>query len=308
MDNQQSTHDFTADFAWIRQNEKKTKLVLILTLGTMAAEVFFGYFTHSMALLADGWHMGSHAGAFLITFLAYRSTRSERLRSQFSFGTGKFIPLGGFTNAVILGVVAILLAWESVHRLFQPEVIDYQQAIIVTILGLVINLVCAYIIRPGSTEGHHHHHAGHDHHSTHHHDHNLRSTYFHIIADALTSLLAIIGLTAGWFLNIVWADASVGIIGSAIVMRWSYQLCKESGWELLDGHSRVVSRSEVEKILEAENIKVLDLHLWSIGPQIQAAELVIEFGTEKRMPIQSLKKHLKTKLPIHHLVVEVIDS
>mgnify|MGYP003587899137 CR=1 FL=1 len=186
-------HDYIAKDETIQSNEKKILWVIGLTLITMIAEIIFGHITGSMALLADGWHMGSHVGALGISWLAYRLARSSKMKENFSFGTGKFVPLAGYTSALLLGVVAILMVIESIERLMNPTQIDFMMAIFVAVIGLIVNLVSALILKDSHT--HEDHEEDHDHHHTH--DHNHESALMHVIADAFTSVLAITTLLFG---------------------------------------------------------------------------------------------------------------
>ena len=214
----QHSHDFVHDFS---AAEKRTRIVIAITAAMMVLEITTGILSHSMALLADGWHMSTHVIAFLITAIAYHFTRRHASDAQFSFGTGKIGVLGGFASAVVLSVVALLMAGESVHRIFSPLSIHFNEAIGIAYVGLAVNLVCAFLLKGG----HAHEHAGHgQEHSGHHHGHhdlNLRAAYLHVLADAFTTLLAIAALTSGKFFGWGWLDPVVGIIGSGVVFSWA---------------------------------------------------------------------------------------
>ena len=299
------SHDYLGEFDWIADNERKCRLILLLTASMMIVELVFGYSTHSMALLADGWHMGSHAGALFITYLTYLLAKSKTLHGRFSFGTGKFIPLGGYTNAILLAVMAVWMAVESSARFFHPQPIKYDEALVVTLVGLLVNLVSAYILGQGS-----HFHADHKHDHAHegggHHDHNMKSAYFHVMADALTSILALVALGCGKYFDIVWLDPTMGVVGSLIILKWSYTLIQESAWELLDGQAKTISRDKLTKALEAMGTEVLDLHIWSIGPSVHACEVVLKTANV-RGPAP-YKKLMEEDFGFRHIVVEEWQS
>lgn len=295
-------HDYLSEGDWISLNERRSKLIIILTFSTMVVELICGYLTHSMALLADGWHMASHAGALLITYLTYVFAKSPVLKERFTFGTGKFIPLGGYTNAIILAGVAIVMLVESVNRFFSPEVISYNEALLISCLGLLVNLTSAFILGRGNEFHTHSHGASHDQHHGHKEDHNIRSAYFHVLADVLTSVLAIGALLAGKYFDSSRIDSFVGVIGSFIVLRWAYTLSKDAAWDLLDGHSKTVCRETLVKRIEEMNAKVIDIHIWSIGPGINACEVILK-STKCRGPSE-YKKLIQDDFGIRHVIVE----
>ncbi len=216
-------HDFVPDFS---HAERRTRIVIGITAAMMVVEIVAGLMSHSMALLADGWHMSTHVVAFLITAAAYYFARTQAGNARFSFGTGKIGVLGGFTSAVVLAIVALLMAGESVHRLFAPLEIHFNEAIGIACLGLLVNLGCAVLL----ADRHHEHDGG----SAHKHDLNLRAAYMHVLADAFTSVLAITALTGGKFFGWAWLDPVVGIVGSGVVFSWSYTLLRDTGGILLD--------------------------------------------------------------------------
>lgn len=200
--------------------ERRVYMVLFLTIVTMAVEIVAGFVFNSMALTADGWHMGTHAAAFGITIFAYRYARRHAKNPRFSFGTGKVGVLGGFASAVALGVVALLMAVESIHRMIEPREIRFTEAIWVAVIGLVVNLVSAFLLK-----GEHHHHHGHDHEHHHHReDHNLKAAYFHVLADAMTSVAAIIALVFGRMFGWTILDPVMGVVGSLVIARWAFGL------------------------------------------------------------------------------------
>jgi len=252
-------------------HERRTRWVVLLTLVMMVAEIIGGHVFGSMALVADGWHMATHAAALGIAMLAYRYARAHADDPRFAFGTGKVGDLAGFASAVSLAIVALLIGAESVQRLVSPRGIDFLQAGGIAVLGLVVNLVSAWMLR-----GEHHHHDDEDdedhddhHHADHpHHDTNLRAAYLHVLADALTSVLAIAGLLAGRFLGWIWMDAVVGLLGAAVIAHWSVGLARAAGRTLLDSHDDSRLEQAVrQRLLAATGLQQLaDLHVWRLGP------------------------------------------
>jgi len=249
-------HDFVPDFT---KAERRTRIVIGITAAMMVVEITVGLMSHSMALLADGWHMSTHVIAFVITAVAYYFARRHAANVRFSFGTGKIGVLGGFTSAVVLSIVAFLMAGESVRRLFVPLTIHFNEAIGIACVGLLVNLGCAILL------GDHDHKSGPD--SAHHHDLNLRAAYLHVLADAFTSLLAITALTGGKFFGWAWLDPVVGIVGSGVVFSWAYTLLRDTSGILLD---RTPSASdlpeEIRRTVESDGDSlVTDLHVWQVG-------------------------------------------
>lgn len=302
--NSYHSHNYLLDDETIGKNEKKTLLVVILTSIMMVVEIISGYLTGSMALLADGWHMASHAGALSISLIAYRLAKSGRMNEMFSFGAGKFIPLGGYTSAVTLALIAILMAFESVQRLISPQSIRFNEAITVAVIGLAVNIISALVL-----SGHHHHSHDDDSHSHKHvHDHNLRSAYIHVIADAFTSVLAIIALLVGSFYNAVWLDSIMGIVGAIVILKWAYNLCRDAGWELLDGHAKSIKPQKIRKLIENKHTFISDLHVWRIAPKALACEIVVHTNSLKGS--EFYKKILETRFGIRHITVEenLIDN
>ncbi|MCP4351525.1 MAG: CDF family Co(II)/Ni(II) efflux transporter DmeF [Desulfobacterales bacterium] len=243
--------------------ENKTRLVVLLTLVTMIAEIAAGCIYGSMALLADGWHMGTHAAALGISVFAYIFARKYADDKRFTFGTGKVGVLGGFASAVILAVAALMMSLESFWRILSPETILFNQAIAVAVVGLVVNIVSACILQ----SGHEHSHES-ETDSAQCHDHNLKAAYLHVLADGLTSLLAIIALFAGKYFAWVWMDPLMGIVGAVFILRWSYGLLKDSGAILLDAGVDRKTVSDIRASVEADaDNKVSDIHVWKIGPR-----------------------------------------
>ena len=222
------SHDFTHDFS---RAERRTRVVIAITIAMMLLEITAGVISHSMALLADGWHMSTHAIAFVMAALAYHFTRRHASDARFSFGTGKIGILGGFSSAIVLAIIALAMAGESVHRLFAPLAIHFNEAIGIAALGLCVNLICAFLLKDVP---HHRHSHGAEPGHAHHHDLNLRAAYIHVLADAFTSILAISALTSGKFFGWAWLDPVVGIVGSGVVFSWAYTLLRDTGVVLLD--------------------------------------------------------------------------
>lgn len=259
------SHDFALDSSVA---ERRTRIVIAITATMMVIEIAVGVASNSMALLADGWHMGTHVTAFLITALAYYFSRRHAANPLHSFGTAKIGVLGGFASAVVLAVIALLMAGESVHRFFAPLSIHFNEAIGIAVLGLFVNLTCALVLTHDHEHGHSHAHSGHDHHQDrHHHDLNLRAAYLHVLADAFTSLTAITALVAGKFFAWTWLDPAVGILGSGVVMSWAYSLIRDTSGILLDrtpAHSDLPD--EIRKAVESDgDSMVTDLHVWQVG-------------------------------------------
>ena len=252
------------------RNERRTRLVIALTLATMVAEIAAGLMFGSMALLADGLHMATHAGALALTAAAYAYARRHLHNPRFAFGTGKVGDLAAFTSAVTLAMIALLIGWESVERLGAPVRIRYSEAILVAVVGLAVNLASAWLLH--DREAHDHDHAGQVHH---HHDHNLRAAYFHVLSDALTSVLAIAGLVAGSLYGWAWMDPAVGILGALVIARWSWGLMRDSGAVLLDSFDNPQLVSALREALETDGDRIADLHVWRVGPGHVAAVLSI---------------------------------
>ncbi|MBW1945185.1 MAG: CDF family Co(II)/Ni(II) efflux transporter DmeF [Deltaproteobacteria bacterium] len=280
--------------------ERRTYIVILFTLIMMVVEVVGGYIFGSMALLADGWHMGTHAGALGITAFAYAYARRNANNPAFTFGTGKVGVLGGYTSAVILGIVAVIMLWESSKRLVSPVQIHFNEAIVVACIGLVVNLVSAYLLR------HPHHQEGGSHEDHHHHpqDHNLKAAYFHVLADALTSVLAIIALFTGKAFGWIWMDPIMGIVGSLIIGRWAYGLVRESSRILLDGETHGHMTQSIRETLESDaDNRVSDLHLWRVGPHDFAS--IITVLTHHPRPPEYYKDLLAEYAELSHITVEI---
>ncbi|MBR0695910.1 CDF family Co(II)/Ni(II) efflux transporter DmeF [Bradyrhizobium lablabi] len=284
-------------------NERRTWIVVGLTALMMVGEIVGGWLSGSMALLADGWHMATHAAALGIAGLAYLFARRQASNARFSFGTGKFGDLAAFASAIILAMIAIQVAWESFDRLMHPVSIAYSEAIAVAALGLAVNLTSAWLLR--DDHDHHHHHHGHDHnHKLHHHrDNNLRAAYVHVLADAATSILAIGALLVAMYAHWVWADPLVGIIGSLVIASWAYGLVRAAGSVLLDVSADEDLEATVRERIETEGDRVTDLHLWQVGPGHRAA--VISVVSDHPLPPTMYKRRLGGLRGLSHITVEV---
>jgi cation diffusion facilitator family transporter len=285
-----------------RRNERRVWLVIVLTATMMVVEITAGTIYGSMALVADGWHMSTHAGAMLIAALTYLYARRHVGDARFTFGTGKLGELGGFASAVILALIALLIGWESVMRLANPVEISFAQAIAVALIGLVVNLVCAWLLRDDHSHQHGHHHV-HDHHH-HAQDNNLRAAYLHVLADALTSILAIVALLLGSINGWLWADPAMGIVGALVIARWSWGLIGDSGAVLLDRTPEGENLSgEIREALETETDRIADLHVWQVGPGHHAA--IISVVSSKAMDPSDYKARLAQIPELSHITVEV---
>lgn len=295
LENWQHSHDFVGD----RQRaEQSTKTVMWLTAATMVAEIVAGSWFGSMALLADGWHMATHVAAFGITIFAYRYARKHATDPTYTFGTGKVGVLGGFASAVALAVIALVMGIESIVRLFQPTAIEFDEAIIVAALGLIVNLVSAWLLQ----DSHHHSHHGDRH--EHDRDHNLQAAYLHVITDALTSVLAIIALFAGKFLGWVWLDAVMGLVGMGVIAKWSYGLVTDTSSILLDGSANKQIKLDIITAIEAElDTRIADLHIWYLGQNCLAATISLVTHTPKSP--QHYKQLLGHIPSLAHVIVEV---
>jgi cation diffusion facilitator family transporter len=264
----------------------------------MFAEIAAGTVFGSMALLADGWHMGTHVAAFLITLFAYRYARRHALDPGYTFGTGKVGVLGGFASAIALAVVALLMLIESLQRMFEPQSIAFDAALAVAVVGLCVNRLSAFVL------GDAHEHADHDtdHHP--HHDHNLRAAYVHVLADALTSVLAIIALVAGKVFGAVWMDPVMGIVGAIIITRWSYGLLRQTSPILLDGGIEESERAAIRTCIESDaDNRVADMHIWRVGAHHTAA--IISVVTHLPRPAAYYRELLRDFHALAHVTVEV---
>jgi cation diffusion facilitator family transporter len=279
------------------RNERRTWFVVAITAVMMVGEIAAGSYFGSMALLADGWHMATHAAALGIAAAAYLFARRQARSSRFAFGTGKFGDLAAFSSAIILAMIALQVAYESAVRLVHPVPIAYGEAILVAALGLGVNLVSAWLLRD-----HDHHGGGHSH-GHHHHDNNLRAAYVHVLADAATSILAILALIMAMLLQWVWADPAVGIVGSLVIASWAYGLIRDSGAVLLDVSCDKDIETVIRDRLETKGDRVTDLHLWQVGPGHRAA--VISIVSDNPLPPATYKRRLRGLHGLSHVTVEV---
>jgi cation diffusion facilitator family transporter len=253
------------------RHERRTWIVVALTAVMMVAEIVGGSLFGSMALVADGWHMSTHAAALAIAALAYRFARTHAHDPRFSFGTGKLGELAAFASAIILAIIALLIGYESAIRLVSPVAIDFAQAIPIAVVGLIVNLASAWLLHDHDHghehHDHHDHHDAHDHGDPHgHHDTNMRAAYVHVLADALTSVLAIVALLAGRFFGWVWLDPVMGLVGTVVIAAWSLSLIQSAGGVLLDAAPPEKLTASVRDRLERAGDRVADLHVWRLGP------------------------------------------
>lgn len=262
------------------RNARRTRWVIVLTALTMVVEIVAGWLTGSMALLADGFHMATHAGALTVAALAYSFARTHADDARFTFGTGKVGDLAGFASALMLGLASLAIAGESLERLAAPRAVHFDEATLVAVVGLLVNLLSALLL----TEEHGHDHGGHTHAHAHGHahdghapgahghaprDNNLRAAYLHVLADALTSVAAILALLAGRFLGWLWLDPLIGLVGSVIIARWAWSLMKDTAGILLDTAEPELAAA-IKRIAEDDGARLADLHVWRVGPHAHA--------------------------------------
>jgi cation diffusion facilitator family transporter len=286
------------------ENARRTLWVVALTFVMMIGEIAAGYITGSMALLADGFHMATHAGALGIAAAAYGFARRNANNARYSFGTGKVGDLAGFASAMVLGLVAIGIAGESVYRLFQPTTVAFTEATVIAVVGLAVNIASAFLL--AGDHGHHDHgHShghSHDHGHHHHHDNNLRSAYVHVLADALTSVLAIAALLAGRYLGWVWLDPVMGIVGAIVIAKWAVGLMHDSAAVLLDVTDEHVA-GEIRELLESsDDVRISDLHVWQVGPQARAA--IVSVVAAANVSADTIRERLAPVHELSHLTVE----
>lgn len=283
------------------RHERRTWFVVALTAATMVVEIGGGTLFGSMAVVADGAHMSTHAAALAIAALAYRFARCHAGDARFSFGTGKLGELAAFASALILLLIALIIGYESVVRFFNPVTIQFDEAIAIACVGLAVNLASAWLL---SDQDHHHGH-GDDTDGRHHHarDHNIRAAYFHVLADAVTSVLAIAGLLMGRFYGWVWMDALAGIIGAGVIVSWAAGLIRSSGAVLLDIVPNRKLAEHVRARLEIDGDRVADLHLWQVGPG--HAALIAAIVSDRPQPPSRYKARLEGIAGLSHVTVEV---
>ncbi|ARO29281.1 cation efflux protein [Rhizobium sp. NXC14] len=306
------------------RNERRIWLVIALTAVMMVAEIAAGTVYGSMALVADGWHMSTHASALLISALAYLFARRQARNPRFTFGTGKLGDLAGFASAIVLALIALLMAWESLLRLSNPVPIGFAQAIAVAVIGLAVNLASAWLLAGGGHAAHGHHAHAHGHHAhghhahrnghgghgdhAHHHaeagDNNIRAAYLHVMADALTSVLAIAALTLGSLYGWLWLDPIMGIVGGLVIANWSWSLLKSSGGVLLDIMPEGETLpGEIRQAIETEEDRITDLHVWQVGPGHHAA--IVAVVTSQARDPAFYKDRLSALEELSHVTVEV---
>ena len=292
------SHDFA--FGHEQESERRTLWVLLLCATMTVVEITLGYYFNSIAVFADGWHMSTHAIALGIGFVAYRVARQQAKNQSYAFGTGKVHALGGYSSALILGFVALFVAGDSIWSLLHPGVIAFNEALIVAVVSLLVNLVSIRLLHMG--EGHDHDH-GHEHAKGHEHDVNLKSAYAHVVVDAMTSVLAILALLGGKFMGWGFLDPLVGLVGAFIIAQWAYSLIQSSMKMLLDRSAGQEMREEIKALIEGDgDSKIADLHFWDIAPGRTAA--IVSVVTHETTSVDAYKARLK-KLDLAHVTIEV---
>ncbi|MBW2251424.1 MAG: CDF family Co(II)/Ni(II) efflux transporter DmeF [Deltaproteobacteria bacterium] len=282
-------------------NESRTLVVVLLTTLTMVIEILAGYWTGSMALLADGWHMGTHTLALGLSYVAYRLAHFFEGSGRFSFGTGKMGILAGYTSALFLGFAAIWMIYESICRIVDPVAIAFSEAIGITFIGLVVNLASVLILNSSNSD---HHRHSHDSISEHHHDHNYRAAYLHVIADSLTSILALIALLSGRYFGWIFLDPIMGIVGGVLICCWAYTLLKSTGSILLDGEAEKDIRKKIYDLIESDNdSRIIDLHVWHIGSNEIAC--IASIVTGQNLTAEDYQARINKHFHFHHISVEV---
>jgi cation diffusion facilitator family transporter len=319
-----SEHQDEALSAWIHDHvfdqgsqaaERGTRMVMWITAVMMVIEIGAGWWFNSMALLADGWHMSSHALAIGLSAFAYSAARRYAKDPRFTFGTWKIEILAGYTSAVLLIGIAALMAFSSIERFFAPQPIHYRDAIVIAVVGLLVNIVCAVILggahHHGGADHHHHghhHEHHHDHGDEHHHDLNLKSAYIHVITDAATSVLAIVALAGGWVYGWAWLDPMMGIVGGVLVALWAKNLIADSGKVLLDREmdAPVVAeiRDAVEGCASAGPTRLVDLHVWRVGRQSYSCALSV-VTHDPGLTASTIRRQLAVHEEIVHATIEV---
>lgn len=283
------------------RNERRTWAVIILCGAMMVAEIVGGLLFGSIALVADGLHMSTHAGALLLAALAYTYARRHAEDPRFTFGTGKLGDLAGFTSAIILAMIALLIGYEAVTRLFAPVPIHFAEAIPIAALGLAVNIASARLLSDG---GHHHHDHDHDHAHAHtNRDNNLRAAVIHVIADATVSVLVIIGLVLARAFGWLWMDPLVGIVGACVIASWSYALIRDTGAVLLDMNPDRHMAEHLRQAIEADGDTLADLHLWRLGPGHLGA--IVSVGTREDRGVEHYRARLARFHSLSHLTIEV---
>lgn len=280
-----------------KSGEVRTRWVVFMTAVMMAVEITTGILFGSMALLADGLHMASHTAALGLSVFAYAYARRRAHDPAFSFGTGKLNPLAGFASAIVLAIFALLMVAESVDRFVNPVTIAYNEAIFVAVLGLLVNGVSVIILRDR--------HEDHDGAGSHRHDHNLFAAYLHVVADALTSILAIAALLAAKHAGLQWMDPAMGVVGGFLVARWSWGLMRATSRVLVDRQAPDEVLESVRRAIESDSVRITDLHVWEIGPGYRAAVVAVESDTP--LTPQEVKQQVPADLGVAHITVEIHD-
>jgi len=325
----QFTHRHHFDFG-NRSAEAGTKVVMWISAAMMVIEIVFGWLFNSMSLLADGWHMSSHTLAIGLSAFAYAAARRYADDARFTFGTWKIEVLGGYTSAIFLLGIALVMFFSSFERIYQPQVIEYVQAIWVAVLGLLVNLLCAYIL---FQSGEHHHHHSHGHHEAQNephrepttlehralhvhgtsdralgHDLNLRAAYLHVVSDAATSLLAITALVLGWLYGLDWLDPLVGILGAVLIALWSRNLLRETSHVLLDCEMDHPVVLEIEDLIAQfatkGHLEIADLHVWRVGKKCYSCAMVL-VSEDRNIGPNAIKKELEKMKEIAHSTIEI---
>ncbi|MBF0187134.1 MAG: CDF family Co(II)/Ni(II) efflux transporter DmeF [Magnetococcales bacterium] len=304
-------HDHTFGLDAKQKSEQRTLLVVYLTLITMVVELTAGFISGSMALLADGWHMSTHAAALSISVFAYSFARKHAQNPTFTFGTGKVNALGGFASAISLAIVSLLMAVESIDRLISPVEVEFKMAIMVAVIGLVVNVASAFLLaQSGEEGGHHSHHHNHHHHKAEesldggHQDHNLKAAYMHVIADALTSVTAIVALICGYYWGWVWMDPAMGIVGSVVIAVWAAGLLKQTSHSLLDAEDTTrIQKALTERIKKQGVTGISDLHVWRVGPSSWACIIALVSNTQ--LSPEQIRASLQGLPGLDHVTVEI---
>lgn len=300
LDSHQHPHVFLGEQHG--SHERRTWMVVALTATMMVVEIVAGYMSGSLALLADGWHMATHAGALGLSAFAYWFARRHAHDESYAFGTGKVGDLAGFSSALLLGAVSIGIAWDAIDRLLSPQTIAYAQALPVAVVGLVVNLASLRLLHHDHDPAHDHA-AHHDHaHSHEHTDHNLRAAYVHVLADAVTSVGAIVALALGWRFGWVRPDALVGLAGAALIAHWAWKLMRDAAAVLLDrsGDPRMAAR--IREAVEQDDDRVYDLHLWRLGPGHHG--VILGVVSDRPQPAQAYRQRLGHIRGLSHITVE----
>lgn len=301
----------------VERGEKRTRLVVLITIAMMIAELVTGYLTGSMALTADGWHMATHAGALGLALFAYWFARTRSSSSRFTFGTGKVYALAGYTSGVALGVIALWMGIEAGLRLFDHPTVNFADALPIAIVGLLVNLVSALLLGGGHghthehDHDHDHDHDDHDHHGhdhAHHGeqltDHNLRAAYFHVLADALTSVLAIAALVAGEYAGIWWLDPAMGFVGGVLIAKWAVTLCRDAAAQLVDATpTEGIAEKISKRLTKLDDVQVADLHVWELAPGKRGC--IVSLVSARPRDVDFYRKEILGVVQLAHLTVEI---